>query len=147
MNVLIFKFFWLFVLIVLNCFKQYLTKTKLAMIRAANQSLRIECDIMLWHPGEKNVLYILFEMIIRPCWVKFKTILNRYTGIKTPKIRLHMNNLMTILICRKKLLFNLTKWTLIVINEIINSFQIYVWITKYKPSRKFKTFLRLWTKI
>ena len=34
-------------------FKQSPTKTKLAMVQAANQSLRIECDIMLRHPGEK----------------------------------------------------------------------------------------------
>ena len=43
------------------------TKTKLAIVRAANQSLRTECDIMLRHPGEKmysEVFYILFERII-----------------------------------------------------------------------------------
>ena len=34
------------------------------MVRAANQSLRIERDIMLKHSGEKNVFYILFERII-----------------------------------------------------------------------------------
>ena len=51
---------WLFVSIVLNCFKQSPTKTKLAMGRAANQSLRIERDIMLRHPGEKiNFTYFL----------------------------------------------------------------------------------------
>ena len=35
------------------------------MVQAANQSLRIESDIMLRHPGEKNVFYILFERIIK----------------------------------------------------------------------------------
>ena len=54
----------MFVLIVLNCFKQSPTKTKLAMVQAANQSLRTERDIMLRHPGEKNLFYILFERII-----------------------------------------------------------------------------------
>ena len=49
----------MFVLIVLNCFKQSPTKTKLAMVQAANQSLRIERDIMLRHPGEK-VYYTYF---------------------------------------------------------------------------------------
>ena len=39
------------VLIVLNCFKQSPTKTKFALAWAANQSLRIERDIMLRHPG------------------------------------------------------------------------------------------------
>ena len=34
------------------------------MVRAANPSLRIERDIMLRNPGEKNVFYILFERII-----------------------------------------------------------------------------------
>ena len=34
------------------------------MVRAANQSLRIERDIMLRHPGEKKLFYILFERII-----------------------------------------------------------------------------------
>ena len=48
---------WLFVLIVLNCFKQSPTKTKLAMVRAANQSLRTGRDIMLRHPEEKSILY------------------------------------------------------------------------------------------
>ena len=34
------------------------------MIWAANQSLRIERDIMLRYPGEKDVFYILFERMI-----------------------------------------------------------------------------------
>ena len=34
------------------------------MVRAANQSLRIERDILLRHPGKKNLFYILFERII-----------------------------------------------------------------------------------
>ena len=49
MNVLIFKF----MIVCIDCFKQSPTKTKLAMVRAANQSLRIEHDIMLRHPEEK----------------------------------------------------------------------------------------------
>ena len=42
------------VLIVLNCFKQSPTKTKLAMVGEANQSQRIERDIILRRPGEKT---------------------------------------------------------------------------------------------
>ena len=54
MNVLITQVYdCMLVLIVLNCFKQSPTKTKLAMVRAAYQSLRIECNIMLRHPGEQ----------------------------------------------------------------------------------------------
>ena len=34
------------------------------MVQAASQCLSIECDIMLRHPGEKNVFYILFERTI-----------------------------------------------------------------------------------
>ena len=45
--------------------------------------------------------WIINFKTLRPCWAKFKTILNRYVVIKTPKIRLHMNNLMTILLCHK----------------------------------------------
>ena len=52
MNVLIFKFM-IVCIDCLNCFKQSPTKTKLAMVQAANQSLRTERDIMLRHPGEK----------------------------------------------------------------------------------------------
>ena len=48
----------------LKLFQTIPTKTKLAMVQAANQSLRTERDIMLRHPGEKNVFYILFERII-----------------------------------------------------------------------------------
>ena len=44
-------------IVCIDCFKllekQSPTKTKLAMVRAANQSLRIQRDIMLRHPGEK----------------------------------------------------------------------------------------------
>ena len=43
-----------------------------------------------------------FYEFLRPCRAKFKTILNRYAIIKTQKIRLHMNNLTTILLCHKK---------------------------------------------
>ena len=64
----------MFVLIVLNCFKQSPTKTKLAMVRAASQSLTTERDIMLRYPGEKNVFYILFDRIIRLLDGNFRTI-------------------------------------------------------------------------
>ena len=45
----------------------------------------------------------LFQDFLRPCWAKFKTILNRYAIIKTPNMRLHMNNLMTISFCHSKI--------------------------------------------
>ena len=55
-------------IVCIDCFKLFQTifnKNKTCNGWAANQSLRIERDIMLRHLGEKNVLYILFERIIK----------------------------------------------------------------------------------
>ena len=51
----------------------------------------------LYKQGFYNFSIMKLKTFFRLCWAKFKTILNRCVVIKTQKIRLHMNNLMTIL--------------------------------------------------